>query len=220
MRNFIYTTAFIIFVFTSAGSLSSEGLFHNVNWKEDSTDNNVTLYYDYDKETPYYRAETVIRGIDAKQLYTILQDFNNYPDIFPKTVNFDLVKRLSDEEVIIYTQLNFSPMKNRDYYLKFTANDLSDSKSEFYRVAWSTFDDSGYKFSENKNCVRVSLVNGVWEIRQLDDDNVYVSVSYHNDWEIPISRRILNKFEKIETAKALKDLIIYAKENGYYISSK
>ena len=56
---------------------------------------------------------------------------------------------------------------------------------------------------------RVKTIYSRWIIKELGNNNVYISVEYHNDFEINAPVYIINAIEKKSTVKVIDNLLNY-----------
>jgi hypothetical protein len=199
---------FILFIF----SLYSESIFNSIKWKMDYKENNITLYTNQDKDHKlnFYKAEIVLDISLEDNLYNNLIDFDKYHKIFPKIFIFKKVEQDSDNinSGIYYSLLNFSPLKNRGYYISveyYVENSISNKK---YVVEWQPVTDFKQSYMVDENCIIVKLIYGRWQIIEMDG-KIKLSVEYYNDFEVVGPKEMIFNVEKMITISALKDLIKY-----------
>jgi hypothetical protein len=114
---------------------------------------------------------------------------------------------MEKNKYLVYSLLDFHPLKNRDYYIifEFAANE----KENEYFVEWYPAGEE-YKntagVEPTKKIVRVKNIYGRWKIKNADN-KIKVSVEYHNDFELNIPKQITASFEKKSTVEALNNLI-------------
>ncbi|MCH5149686.1 MAG: hypothetical protein J1G30_03380 [Spirochaetales bacterium] len=185
----IFTLIFICTIFSSFASP-----FDNVKWEKSNSDKNVTLYYANGGDCNYYKTEAIVDksyGYKAKDLMEILLNYKKYQEIFVKTMVFSPVKE-TDEGTVFYCRIDFSPMKDRDYHILMTVNDLGNTQI----LEWKPYNDADI-MGEQKNCQRVNHVYGRWLLKDLQNGNISVSTEYYNNWKYKnLSLKTVTPFEK------------------------
>ncbi len=185
--------------------------FDNFNWVKEKKYGDIQLYsYKNDNDNiTSYKAETIIKNLDVKVIYDALLDFRNYRSIFPRTIIFEKREQLNNNKYLIYSIIDFSPLMNRDYFIELEYyNEKLPDDNNIYVLRWIPFKDAD-KFNDSNNIKRVKNIYGRWTIKELENGNLYISVEYHNDFEINVPLKILESFEKKSTAKAIDNLINY-----------
>jgi hypothetical protein len=185
---------------------STETIFDNVNWEKVSEVDGITLYMQENKNSKatFYKASKIINNAKINDIFNTLMDLDNYPFIFHKIIKFEKKFIINPDKFIVYSILNFSPLKNRDYYVELTRNKMIFDNKTTYIVEWHP---TQTVYPENKNYKRAFNINGRWILKEGNDNNIIVSVEYYNDFEIPALKSLIQNFEKISTINALKDLL-------------
>jgi hypothetical protein len=193
-------------------TINPDSIFNSVFWKKDYEVNNIILYSNPDKDHKlnYYKAETELDNAVGDKFYNNLIDFDKYQKIFSKIF---FIKKIDPgdgdkDSGIYYSLLNFSPLKNRGYYvnLKYYTEDNSETKR--YVVEWSPVTDFKKNFEVDPDCLFVKLVYGRWQIIE-NEGKIKISVEYYNDFQVPGPKAIIYNVEKSVTVNALKELIKY-----------
>jgi len=195
----------LLFSFLSLNlAFMSNSIFDGVSWNYETTARNINLYI---KETPlyednFYKAETIIDKFDGETLFNNLLKFNSYPSIFPKTIVFKPIKSIDKNKFLTYTQINFFPYKTRDYYIEteYSVN-YYDKDKKIYIFEWKPTEDKINETNLDSKCVRVNKVFGRWMIKELDDGKVSISIEYHHNFKVDVSKKLREYFEKANTAK-------------------
>lgn len=183
----------------------SESIFDSVQWVKEKEEQKITLYSQKTESGNFYKAETITDFPNLDLLFALLTDYDEYVKIFPKTLIFAPVEE-KGEATVVYSKVNFFPLKNRDYHIL-----LSAKKQENHCavIAWQPHIMPGN--SGEKECVRVTKVYGRWIMKKLEDGKMYLSVEYHNDWKYTgISSQVTDYFEKDITVDNLKTILKYA----------
>ena len=116
---------------------------------------------------------------------------------------------LNNNKYLFYSLINFSPLKNRDYFIELEYySQKSTDGNNIYILKWTPYDQAD-KFTVFYNIKRVKTIYGRWIIKELDNNDVYISVEYYNDFEINAPAYIMNAIEKKSTAKAIDNLLNY-----------
>ncbi len=194
---------FIIFIiFSTSFFLNSQSnVFEKVAYSFDFQKDNIKLF-SYMGDKPYYKAETILDDINAEDIIKNITDFENYPQIFKKTIKFEVTGR-ENELYKIHAVLNFNPIKNRDYYIKMRVEKTKDTAF----IEWFT-DESEHQIQPEYR--RVKFNYGRWTIKSIDKNKTYISIEYHNDWEIDkVPKNFLTMLEKNETMNSIRELTSY-----------
>ena len=206
---------FPVFIILSNFSIKADiFFFDNFKWVKEKKFDDIKLYtYKNVNTITSFKAETIIKNQDAKLLYDTLLDFKNYPYIFPRTITFEKKEQFANNKYLFYSLINFSPLMNRDYYieLEYYTQKLKNGNN-IYILRWSPYNQSG-KFAVYKNIRRVKTIYGRWTIKELENNKLYISVEYHNDFEINAPASILNTVEKRSTVKAINNLLNFISDN-------
>jgi hypothetical protein len=205
VKNIIFI---IIILLLSAFSINAS-LFDLIEWEKVFELNQVSVCMQKDKKVKinFYKAEKTIAGKKAEALYKNILSFDSYPEIFPRTIMFKKVREIENNKYIMYTLVNFKPLKNRDYYLLFCFTKKGDS----YIIEWSCVNEKEYP--EEKNIIRANYVNGRWIIKQTEKFTT-ISLEVNNDFEIHMSAQNLIPYEIASTAEMLENIIKYTLKNN------
>ena len=121
-------------------SVSSDSIFNSIFWKKDYEVNNITLYSNLDKDHKlnFYKAETVLDNVLGSKFFNNLIDFDKYQDIFTKIFFIKKVENSDGNKNsgIYYSLLDFSPLRNRGYYvnLKYYTENSSTTKKYIVEI--------------------------------------------------------------------------------------
>lgn len=186
-------------------------IFDKVQWFKVDEKDEISLFISTDKEKRinFYKAEKVIKDNNAYKFFLALLDFDNYPKIFPRTEVFQKVKEVSENRYIIYSIIDFSPLKKRDYFILLEYYIEKSQNDEKYILQWYPICENEEIKIENKNYVRVETVYGRWSIVK-NIEKIKISVEYYNDFKLNVPAAFRVPFEKESTIEALNNLISYS----------
>lgn len=204
---YIYTFIFIIFNFVL---YSNPNIFYEINWNFEKEKKGISLSIAKDKEIDinYYRASTIVKNIKFDKIVYILSDFDNYSKVFPRTLLFKPVKILEDNRYIVHSILNFFPYKNREYLVEVRINFEKVNEKRIFNLIW--YPEKMIKnFNFNKKNHSIKNVYGMWQIEELDNNEVKITFFSFNDWEISAPKSIKVEFEKDGTINNVLDLLDY-----------
>ncbi len=198
---------FIFFIHSTMFSI--ETVFDSVQWNVESSVKDISLFYNTDGKVSFFKAETIVDNLKSEEVIASLMDFKNYFDIFPKTYFFNPVKKYDDHRYIVYTKLDFFPLKKRDAFLDMSVNYLDKG----ILLNWEPATE--YVFTDfAEDSVRAERIYGRWYVQELEDLKVKISVEYSNDWKVTnIPNSLLVSIQKTTTADALRNLLKYVKKN-------
>jgi len=208
MKRLIIIIFYFIFIYYS----HSQSIFDSVKWIKDKKDDDIQLYYDENdiSDLFYYKAVKIIKNVDAEILYEALTNFKEYPKIFPRTVFFNVIKVLGNNQYIIHSKADFTPLKKREYYINLNCKIITkDDGNKKYILQWKPVRDiKAYNNHDNKSII-AEIVYGRWIVEELGNNRVLVSVEYHNDWKLSGPKMIIHGFQKDATIGAIKNLLKY-----------
>jgi hypothetical protein len=139
----------------------------------------------------------------AQQLAGILLDVNNYPNWVYATRTSNVVKKVSENEVIYYAEVGTPwPASNRDYYadMKITFNPANHSMN-VVSIGMKDY------LPEKKDLVRVPMSKGYWMVTTQSDRKIHLQYILQIDPGGSIPAWILNSFvtkAPVETFSKLK----------------
>ena len=182
--------------------------FDNSDWQVSKKQNDITLYTVVGENGNYYKSETTFKPgktMKAADLMNALNDYKQYLEIFKKVLTFEPVLEL-ESGTVMYTKIDFFPMKNRVYYIILNTT-FQDEQHIMY---WEPYPLSQPITPVEKGCILVSQIAGRWIIRDNPDGTIYVSNEYHNNWEYRnLSIKTARPFEENITIKNLALLLEY-----------
>jgi hypothetical protein len=202
----------LLILFSCYIIFSKESIFDKVDWQKVYESNGVSLSVQKDKseKTNYYKAKKTIDGLKGDALFKNIIDFDNYSKIFPRTSVFKPVKELGENKHIIYSSINFKPLKDRDYYIVFEYYTLNGNGSKQHIIEWQPANTDDIKTDPpKKNCLRVKNINGRWVVKENDSGKTEISFETHNDFELTVPKSASYPYEINSTVEAVEDLISY-----------
>jgi len=129
-------------------------------WKLASGSKDVAIYSRAHAGSPLkeFRA---IGSIDAptSAVHAVIDDFENYPNFMPYTLECRLLKRESDS-IITYQRLSPKIAEDRDYTLRVWKKSWPGPDGFTYLDQWKPANELGP--AEKKGVVRVKICNGGW----------------------------------------------------------
>lgn len=207
----IYITILIILSFNVNGI---ETIFDSITWTKENSIHDIELYYHFTDTNSFFKAQTVLNDIPSAILTDALMNFKEYHIIFPKTAAFTPVETFNSSKYIIYTCLDFFPLKKRDAYI---AMDVIVNATNTL-LYWMPAPEHNH-IIHSGDIVRTDRIYGRWSVHTDESGNVHVSVEYSNDWKVPnVPQQMLNNIQKTTTADALRNLLKYSRKS-FEISS-
>ncbi|MBN2544563.1 MAG: hypothetical protein JXB50_02120 [Spirochaetes bacterium] len=201
----------IILIFLLAETRIFPTVFDSVKWNLEKSKNNISLYIQDDKNLKinFYKAETIVNGIDMELIFNNIADCNQYKKIFTNIEIFEIVEFFSNNSFLLLAELNFFPYKNRSYLAECSL--VKDDENNTFIFEWHPiYDFKKESYIKNKkNNKIVSFIYGRWMVKKIDDNMVYVSIEYHNDWETNLPLKFIHEVEKFYTIKNLQTIINY-----------
>lgn len=97
--------------------LSAETVFDNVHWELEKSHRDSVLYSFVDDGVTFYKAETEVSDLTVAEITTVLQSFEQYAKVFPRTHAFCFITGDERDEFVAYSCLDFAPMKKRDAFV-------------------------------------------------------------------------------------------------------
>jgi len=186
--------------------------FDSIEWEKVYELNGVIVFVQKNKKEKlnYYKAEKIISNKCADALYKNILDFDSYPKIFPRTTVFKKIKQLNHNKFIMYSMINFKPLKNRDYYICF---EFIQNEGQ-YMAEWSSVSENDFTAEyPQKNVIRATSVNGRWNIVD-NGKTTKISVELHNNFEFNMPAATLLPYEITSAAEMIDDLVDYTLKKG------
>src|SRR4029450_13669920 len=152
-------------VFVSGGTIALASELPNSvdskeGWKLASENKDVAIYSraHAGSQMKEFRA---IGSIDAptSAVHAVIDDFENYPNFMPYTLDCQLLKRESDS-IITYQRLSPKICGDRDYTLRVWKKSWPGPEGFTYLDQWKPANDLGPP--EKKGVVRVKICDGGW----------------------------------------------------------
>jgi hypothetical protein len=152
------------------------------------------------------KIETDLTG-NVSQLAAILLNVEKYPEWAYATKSCTLIKKISNEEVIYYSEIDVPwPGTNRDFYADFKV--MLDSSTRSLKVVSSGLKD--YQ-PEKKNLVRIPMSKGTWNITTISNNLIHMEYILQVNPGGSVPAWILNMFATkgpMETFVNLKQKMI------------
>jgi hypothetical protein len=152
------------------------------------------------------KIETDLTG-NVSQLAAILLNVEKYPDWAYATKTCTLIKKISNEEIIYYSEIDVPwPATNRDFYADFKV--MLDSSTRSLKVL--SVGLKNYQ-PENKNLVRIPMSKGTWNITTISDKLIHMEYILQVNPGGSVPAWILNMFATtgpMETFENLKQKMI------------
>ncbi len=202
----------IIYIIPSFASI-----FDNVNWEYEKESKKAKLYKQKNEETSlnYYKAEIKTDNLNFNELVTNISSFNIYEKIFPRTNFFKVVKKIDEKNYIVNAELDFSPYKNRNYYIdcKLIQTKTEENNNKFI-IEWIPLDQIKYAdlIQPCDKEKRITNTYGRWSIIELGNKELQISVEYYNDWETNLPLSFVYIAEKMSILNNIFSFINYSKK--------
>ncbi|HOV14946.1 MAG TPA: hypothetical protein PK771_11720 [Spirochaetota bacterium] len=205
----LFSLFFVLFCLQNL--LPSDFSFDTVNWTHNKKSSNMELYINRDDCINAYKVERTLSNQKADKVVQNILDFKNYPNIFPRTKNFQLIKKIDDNNYFIYALIDFFPMKNRDYYIILNYKKFEDDEKTTHIISWSPPSEEYKSYYENKTKEneRVNFINGRWKIIEYNNGDLYISGEIYNNWNINVSKSVLESFEKQNAFDMISNILEY-----------
>ena len=174
---------------------SAPSIFDNVQWIKIKEKDGVILFIKKNKLNNYYKAEKLLYSTNGDKFFTTLMNINDFSKVFPKTIIFKPVKNISSNKYLMYCQVDFKPLKNRDYYIILEYSYVNKNNIKEWIIEWYPLDNLSDSYPVNEDLVRVKDIYGRWKIIE-SNNNVKISIEYFNNFNLLISKLIKEPFEK------------------------
>lgn len=184
---------------------SGNSIFDGILWTKDKNFRDLSLYYFIDGADSYYKAEKLLKDYSKDQIVESLTNLENYAKVFPRTDVFEKRMELDESTDLIYSKLDFFPMKDRDYFIEMKIENSSDLTI----ISWIPSSERNAKDNIH-DAIRVERAYGRWMVKALENNEIFISVEYSNDWKLEnIPDSLINSSMKNGTADALRNLLKY-----------
>lgn len=193
----------IILLLILYNSLIYSSIFDKVKWEYHSKRKKIKLFKTSDR---FYKVETVLKYNNIEDIVLYLTTRESYLNIFPKTREYKKIKQLNKNKYLIYEVISFNPFKSRDCFIELEVNNINNE----WIIEWyPTKKEINQEREKNTDYIRVEDIYGRWVLKQVSNDNIYVSMEFFNDFKFRIPKVLLLNIEKEESFKILKDLKVY-----------
>jgi hypothetical protein len=151
--------------------LFAASAFAQDEWVEKKDKDGIKIYSRHSDHSKFndLKIEMDLKG-NVSQLSAILLDVEKYPEWAYATKTCVLVKKISNNELIYYSEIGVPwPATNRDFYAHCTA--VLDSASRSLKVTSTGL--KNYQ-PEKKDLVRIPASKGVWNITTVSDKIIHL----------------------------------------------
>jgi hypothetical protein len=138
------------------------------------------------------------------QLKAILLDIDHLGEWQYSTANAKLLKKISNHEIIYYTEVKVPVAENRDFIIDLKID--NPTEKEFMITATSLPE----YLPEKKNIIRVPMSKAVWRVKEVKQKKLYVEYNLRIDFGGEIPAWLVNSLSHkapYETFKAMKGKI-------------
>ena len=194
---FVVLSAIIVKAF---GTEFSSSVDPKEGWKLSSGSKDVALY-----SRPHagsgLKEFKAIGSIDAptSAVHAVIDDFENYPDFMPYTLECRLLKRESDS-IITYQRLSPKICEDRDYTLRVWKKSWRGPEGfKTYLDQWKPANDLGP--AEKKGIVRVKICEGGWLLEPDGPVKTRATYSVYTDTGGLIPAFIANQASRVGISK-------------------
>lgn len=152
----------------------------------------------------------------AAAAWAVLRDIAAYPKTMPYTkVTVVLGQEPDGTNIWYYTALALPIVADRDYTLKVHVDHLPSDGSGMYRFSWVAANDYPKAPAKEKGYVRLSQVDGYWELTPKPDGTTHAVYYVHTDPASPLPGFILNKANTDTVPKVVNAVREWAKKAPY-----
>lgn len=193
---------------TLAALLYAMAGFAGENWKLKKTTPTMKIYTGSVENSDFksVKVETVLKG-NLSQVVAVLFDISNHPQWVFNTKSTKLLKRVSDNEIIYYSEMNVPwPAENRDLVAHLHAEQKGPGV-----VAIESHGEPVY-VPEKDGIVRVKSSKAHWTLTAVGDDKVKIDyvVSFDPSGSVPawltnmfVTKGPAETFEKLQSRISL-----------------
>ncbi len=157
----------------------------------------------------FYKAETIVKGVDVDLIFSNITDCNQYKKIFTNIEIFEIVEFFSKTNFLLLAELNFFPYQNRAYLTECSLTKNYDNNTFIFEWQPIQHVNNELYIKRRENNKIVSLIYGRWTVKKVDNYSIYVSIEYYNDWETNLPFKFIHELEKFYTIKNLQTIINY-----------
>jgi hypothetical protein len=193
---FVFLSALVV---KASGTEFSSSVDPKEGWKLSSGSTDVALY-----SRPHAGSRLkefkAIGSIDAptSAVHAVIDDFENYPDFMPYTLECRLLKRETDS-IITYQRLSPKICEDRDYTLRVWKKSRRGPEGKTYLDQWKPANDLGP--AEKKGVVRVKICEGEWLLEPDGPVKTRATYSVYTDTGGLIPAFIANQASRVGISK-------------------
>jgi Polyketide cyclase / dehydrase and lipid transport len=211
----------MVLVFGGTIGLASElptSVDPNDGWKLASENKDVSIYSraHAGSRLKEFRA---IGPIDAptSAVHAVIDDFENYPNFMPYTLECRLLKRESDS-IITYQRLSPKIAEDRDYTLRVWKKSWPGPEGFTYLDQWKTANELGP--SEKKGVVRIEICNGGWLLQPDGPSKTRATYSVYTDTGGLIPAFLANHASRMGISRLFEAVRKQVKNPRYGVASR
>ena len=199
-RRVLWGFALISAAFVSHAQESLRSVDPNDGWKFATKSSDVTIYSRVRAGSPLKEFKA-IGTIDAPSsaVHAVIDDFENYPDFMPYTLECRLLKRESNS-IITYQHISPKICEDRDYTLRVWKKSWRGPEGfKTYLDQWKPANDLGP--AEKKGIVRVKICEGGWLLEPDGPVKTRATYSVYTDTGGLIPAFIANQASRVGISK-------------------
>ncbi len=211
----------MVFVFGGTIGLASElptSVDPKDGWKLESETKDVSIYSraHAGSRLKEFRA---IGPIDAptSSVHAVIDDFENYPNFMPYTLECRLLKRESDS-IITYQRLSPKIAEDRDYTLRVWKKSWPGPDGSTYLDQWKTANELGP--AEKKGVVRIEICNGGWLLQPDGPSKTRATYSVYTDTGGLIPAFLANYASRMGISRLFEAVRKQVKNPRYDVASR
>lgn len=154
----------LVFAFITPSALAVDVKSPGPDWTEANRTDALVIFT---KDVDEGRKIVAIAEVDAtpEVVFSVVSDFENYPDFMPYVKESRILSRKSDRELMSYQRIAPPFVSERDYPLKFTLTRGTLGNGGAFKTEWTAYPKI---LPEIDGVVRVTLNNGSWLAEPLD----------------------------------------------------
>src|SRR2546421_629920 len=156
----VLMSIFVLIASASAAAEAPNAVDPNEGWKLAHQTKQVAIYSRPHPDS-HLKEFKAIGAIDAptRAVHAVLDDFVNYPNFMPYTVECRMVKREADS-IVGYQRLSPKIVADRDYTLRVWNKSWPAADGLVFLIRWAPANELGPP--EKKGVVRVKICDGGW----------------------------------------------------------
>jgi hypothetical protein len=138
------------------------------------------------------------------QLKAMLMDIEHLGDWQFSTANAHLVKKISNQQIIYYTEVKVPVAENRDFIIDLKIDPMVGKEMTITATSIPDY------LPQKKNIVRVPMSKAVWKVKEIKSKRLYVEYNVRVDFGGEIPAWVVNTLSHkapYETFKNMKEKI-------------